>query len=189
MGQSSAIPRRASRQQARNSTATHGGSMHDHPIGALSLGLGILFFALWGISVQLETSEAWYTGSQVTASLYPHFSVFGQLLDFFNGHLKDSAQMQAVTYAWGVEILQFVFSIGIELPKHNRLFNWIFWIGNVTTIGLNSLSDYFFNSAANPWQQIGFTLVTFLLSFGLLYCALHLLIRKGIIELVLWFRP
>jgi hypothetical protein len=156
--------------------------LHEHPVGALVVGLLLLFFALWGISVQLTTSEAWFMGRSVTTSIVPYFGILGQPVLLLQGRLS-GLQLEAFTYAWGVEVVQFFLSTGLvfAMLKHNRVVSWICLIGCLAVMVLDSLSDFFFNAAANGWQQAGFTLVVFLMAFGLTYYALHLILVKGIL--------
>lgn len=167
---------------ASSKTAVTCGAIHDHPLGALFLGAGLLFFALWGVTVQLTTSEAWFMGKSVTTSITPYFGILTQPVLFFQGKLT-GLQLEAFTYAWGVEIVQFLFSTGLVFAtlKHNRVASWICLIGCVAIMILDSASDYLFNAAANGWQQAGFSLVVFMMAFGLTYYALHLIIVKGLI--------
>ena len=162
--------------------AAQHGTLYDHPVGALHLGAGLLFFALWGVSVQLTTSEAWFMGSSVPATIAPHFGVLAQPVAFFQGKLT-GLQLEAFTYAWGVEIVQFLFSTGLVFAtlRHNRVASWICLVGCVLIMLLDSVADYLFNAAANGWQQVGFALVVFLMAFGLTYYALHLLLVKGLL--------
>lgn len=171
------------------STATQGtttvhkdAAMHDHPFGAILLGLLLLFFALWGVTVQLTTSEAWFMGSSLTVNIAPHFGILSQPVDFFQGTMN-GMQMEAFTYAWGVEVVQFLFSTGLAFStlRHNRVASWICIAGSVVIMLLDSISDYKFNNAANGWQQVGFSLIVFMMAFGLTYYALHLIVAKGII--------
>lgn len=163
-------------------TTTHTGAMHDHPIGAICLGVLLLFFALWGISVQLTTSEAWYMGSSITVTIAPYFGILSQPISFFNGTMN-GMQMEAFTYAWGMEVIQFLFSTGLVFTtiKHNRVASWICILLCLAIMGLDSVADYKFNNAANGWQQMGFSLIVFMMAFGLTYYALHLIIAKGFI--------
>ncbi len=163
-------------------TALANRPLHEHPLGALVVGTILLFFALWGISVQLTTSEAWFLGRSVTTSIVPYFGILGQPVLFVEGHLS-GIELEAFTYAWGVEVVQFFLSTGLvfAMLKHNRVVSWICLIGCLAVMVLDSLSDFFFNVAANGWQQAGFTLVVFLMAFGLTYYALHLILVKGIL--------
>src|SRR5581483_11683331 len=168
----SPIPARSSRGSSRSKATS--GTVHDHPVGAFLIGTGLLFFALWGITVQLTTSEAWFMGSSVTASIAPHFAILTQPVAFFQGTLT-GLQLEAFTYAWGVEVIQFLFSTGLVFAtlQQNRVASWMCLIGCVLIMLLDSVSDYLFNAAANGWQQAGFSLVVFLMAFGLTYYALH----------------
>lgn len=167
---------------SRSSRAARSGTLHDHPVGALLLGLGLLFFALWGVTVQLTTSEAWFMGHAVTTVITPYFGILTQPVAFVQGKLT-GLQLEAFTYAWGVEVTQFLFSTGLVFAtlRHNRVASWICLIGCVLIIVLDSVSDYLFNAAANGWQQAGFSLVVFLMAFGLTYYALHLILVKGLL--------
>lgn len=175
-------------QTATSSTqsAAKSGAMHDHPIGAILMGIIVLFFALWGVSVQLTTSEAWFMhGSSIAVSIAPHFSILAQPVDFLQGAMV-GLQAESFTYAWGMEVVQFLFSTGFifSMLKHNRVASWICIVCSVLIMVLDSVSDYQATSAANGWQQFGFTLIVFMMAFGLLYSALYLLIVKGIVPLI-----
>ena len=170
---------------AGSSAGSHSKGMHEHPIGALAIGLLILFFALWGVSVQLTTSEAWFThGAAVAISIAPHFSILAQPVDFFQGRIT-GIQSEAFTYAWGMEVIQFLFSTGVFFAflRHNRLASWICIVLSVTIMILDSVADFQATAAASGWQQLGFTLIVFMMAFGLLYAALYLIIIKGILGL------
>ena len=166
---------------AGSGSPVHSG-LTDHPIGALVLGVGLLFFALWGITVQLTTSEAWFAGSSVSANIAPHFGILAQPVAFFQRKLT-GMQLEAFTYAWGVEVVQFLFSTGLVFAtmRHNRVASWICLVGCLLIMLLDSISDYLFNAAANGWQQVGFSLVVFMMAFGLTYYALHLILVKGLL--------
>jgi hypothetical protein len=177
------MPTPASAAAASGGTSSsHAGVLHDHPIGALLLGSLLVFFALWGVTVQLTTSEAWFMGQSVTDSIAPHFGILAQPVAFFQGKMT-GLQLEAFTYAWGVETVQFLFSTGLVFAtlKHNRVASWICLVGCVLIMLLDSVADYQFNSAANGWQQVGFSLVVFMMAFGLTYYALHLIIARGLI--------
>lgn len=164
----------------------HHAPFHDYPIGALAGGLVILFFALWGLSTQLATSEAWYENlSAASVSLAPHFAILAQPWDYFQGRMN-GLQMQAFTWAWGVEVVQFLVSTGLLFStfRHNRFVSWICVVGGVLIMIFDSVADYLFNRTANAWQQLGFTIIIFLMAFGLMYYALHLIIVKGIITAI-----
>lgn len=178
---------------ASGSGGAKSGAMHDHPLGAILLGLVVLFFALWGVTVQLTTSESWFIhGSAIAVDIAPHFGVLAQPWDFFQGKMA-GMQAEAFTYAWGSEVVQFLFSTGLVFStlRHNRIASWICIVASVAIMILDSVSDYFANNAANGWQQLGFTVIVFMMAFGLLYYALHLLIAKGIIAAIhhWWRKP
>lgn len=163
-------------------SGAHHGHFLEQPIAAILVGLGLLFFALWGVSVQLTTSEAWFLGSSVTVNIAPHFAILSQPLAFFNGQMT-GMQMEAFTYAWGVEVVQFVLSTGLVFAtlKHNRFTSWICIVCGVAIMFLDSVADYKFNGASNTWQQVGFSFILFMMAFGLTYYALHLIIGNGVI--------
>lgn len=159
------------------------GAMHDHPIGAILIGVLLLFFALWGVTVQLTTSESWYIhGASLAVSIAPHFGILLQPIAFFQGDIV-GMQAESFTYAWGMEVVQFFFSTGLVFStlKHNRVASWICIVCSVGIMLLDSVSDYQANGGANGWQQIGFTLIVFMMAFGLLYYALYLIVIKGIV--------
>lgn len=167
----------------------HHAMFYDYPLAAFLVGLGMLFFALWGITVQLTTSEAWYSGTSIAINIAPHFAVLAQPVDFFNGKMS-GMQMQSFTYAWGVEVVQFLLSTGLmfALLKHNRFASWICIGCGLLIMLLDSIADYKYNNAANGWQQAGFTLVVFVMAFGVTYYALHLIIVNGIIAAIRYRR-
>lgn len=158
-------------------------SMFDHPLACLLIGLLIVLpFALLGVSSQVATSEA-MGGISTSLQDIAHFKVFTQLADIWNGHYTNF-QFFVYVYSWGVQVIQFVLSIGIEWPKHNKAFARIFLWGGISTVVLNSVADFIYFSHQGLLAQVGWTLVSFMLSFGLLHVALFLIIRKGVIAWV-----
>jgi hypothetical protein len=156
--------------------------MHDHPVSAFIWGCVFLFPALCGITVQLTTSEAWFHGASVAVSIAPHFAILAQPRDFFQGHMS-VADSEAFIYAFGIEAVQLLVATGfiVGTMAHNRFASWVFFIGSLVLVVLNSIADFKFNGAANGWQQAGFTVVLFVVSAGLTYYALHLILTKGIL--------
>jgi hypothetical protein len=164
-----------------NATAAHTPSgarpqKHVWPIFKVFAGGALGYFWLWGNTVQLATSEAWFNHlSGVT--LTPHFGIIMQVADFWNGF--DAQNTIAYTWAWGIQVLLLVFSIGIDWPTNTpqgkARAQW-FKYGSIVCIALNSLADFFFSSQYGLWEQLAFTGITLMMSvfFGLL--GLHLIL-------------
>lgn len=156
--------------------------MHAHPFGAIALGLFILFFALWGITARITTTEAWFLHNSLSTTIAPHFSVLLQPWEFFQGNIT-GIQLEAFTVAWGIEVLQFFLSTGLlfAFMEHNRVVSWICIICIGLIMILGSVTDYLFNVSTDGLLQATFALVVFMMDFALTYAALHLIIAKGFI--------
>jgi hypothetical protein len=134
------------------------------------------YFWLWGNTVQLATSEAWFFHLN-NVTLAPHFSIVLQVTDFWSGF--NSQDTIAYTWAWGIQVLLLVFSIGIEWPMQTPAgqtrARW-FKYGTLVCVVLNSLADFFFSAVYGFWEQLAFVGITLMMSvyFGLL--GLHLIL-------------
>lgn len=84
--------------------------------------------------------------------------------------------MKAATWAWGLEALLLVVSIGIEyshiVHKHAKWFN----TGAVILLVLNSIADFQYGSIHTGfWGQIAFAAMTLFMSFFMGLIGLHLI--------------
>lgn len=138
---------------------------HVWPIFKVLAGGALGYFWLWGNTVQLATSEAWFEHLS-GVSLTPHLSIIMQVVDFWNGFAAEHTI--AYTWAWGIQVLLLVFSIGIEWPINTPAglvrARW-FKYGSVVCIILNSLADFFFSSQYGFWEQLAFAGITLMMSF------------------------
>ena len=183
-----------SQQAASSSTsaqaAKHAG-MFDHPGSAIPVGLLLLFFAVWAMSLDVTVTESVLQGVPGTAlTIAPHFSVFGQWWDVFQGTLR-GIQLQTDTVSWLIEVLQFVVTCLEEILHRgaNRVLRWVLWIGAGATTLLNFVANVLCNPFTNPWLQTITALVLSLGSFSLIYLSLHLIIRRGIVAAFHMVRP
>lgn len=149
---------------------------HVWPVFKVFAGGALGYFWLWGNTVQLGTSEAWFL-HQNGVSLAPHFSIILQITDFWTGF--NPQYTIAYTWAWGIQVLMLVFSIGIEWPVDTQAgrtrARW-FKYGTIVCVVLNSLADFFFSNTFGFWEQLAFVGITLMMScyFGLL--GLHLIL-------------
>lgn len=157
-------------------------NIHEWPLTYLVMGILVGIFGLWGFSVQILTSEAWFSGKHVAMSLLPHFGVMAQVFSIFMGNMSQS-EMITYTWGWGVQVVQLLCSVGLEWPKHNRFWDILFSVLIFATIALNSLADFFFGGMGGFWQQVGFALICFLMSFSVGKIAIHFIV-KGIMGLL-----
>lgn len=179
---------------SQQSTAVHNaksGNMFKHPVGALIFGLFLLFGALWVVSIDVTATEGWFQGWPATSlTIAPHFGVFGQWIDFFQGNLS-GLRFEADAFAWLIELFQFILS-GLEdmLEKgSSRVLKWVLYIGMTGTTVLNAIANLIYNSAANAWQQTAFGIAVSLGSIGLVYLSMHLIIHRGIVGFIRMARP
>lgn len=138
---------------------------HVWPIFKVGAGTALGYFWLWGNSVQIATSEAWFSHLK-GVTLSPHFGIIMQVTDFWNGFASEN--VIAYTWAWGIQVLLLVFSIGIEWPVFTPAgiarARW-FKYGSLACIALNCLADFFFASNYGFWEQLAFTGITLMMSF------------------------
>lgn len=149
---------------------------HVWPIFKVFAGSVLGYFWLWGNTVQLGTSEAWFLHLD-SVSLSPHFSIILQVSDFWSGF--PAQYTIAYTWAWGIQVLLLVFSIGMEwpvqTPEGRARARW-FKYGSIICIVLNSLADFFFSSSFGFWEQLAFVGITLMMSFYFGLLGLHLIL-------------
>lgn len=155
---------------------------HVWPVFKMFAGGALGYFWAWGNTVQLATSEAWFLHLKGVV-LAPHFTIIWQVTDFWSGF--DPKYVIAYTWAWGIQVLMLVFSIGIEWPvrtpaglRRARLFKY----GTLICIVLNSLADFFFSSSFGIWEQLAFVGITLMMSFFFGLLGLNLIL-SGLIEI------
>jgi hypothetical protein len=144
------------------------------PLGLFIVGVIALLFWAWGNLVQIQTSEAFLLGGG-NISLVPNLHVLNQPFDFFHGTLSPDL-MKAATWAWGLEGLLLVVSIGVEyshiVQKHARWFN----TGAIILLVLNSIADYQYGSVQTGfWGQVAFAAMTLFMSFFMGLVGIHLI--------------
>lgn len=152
--------------------------VHEWPLTYVIAGLVVLLFGMFGWSIQLTTSELWFSGAPGSVSLAPHFGIFGQLLDIWNGNLSGMG-LEGAAWSYGVQAIVVACSIGLEFPKNHK--GWdIFFAGLiVVALILDSVSDFAYNAGGGVLQQIGFTVIILAMSFGPGKFGIHYIV-KGI---------
>ena len=165
------------------------------PVAYILIGLIVGFFWIWGNLVQIQTSEAWMANvSSSGVSLIPHFALVAQLASFWSGNLTQD-QIIADTWGWGIQIILFICSVGIERPQmliHRKYNKGVAfsegasktaeWRGNiyisvsVILIALNSIADFKYSSAGDFWHQLAFAGMTLVMSFYFGLISIHLIV-------------
>lgn len=144
------------------------------PIGLVVIGLLALAGWGWGNLVQMQTSEAFILGGGAI-DLGFHWQLLMQPVDFLKGTLSPN-MIKAATWAWGLNILLLICSVGIEHARiHHKHSGW-FKTGAVVLLALNSWADFQYGSLGTGlWGQLAFAGMTLFMSFFFGLAGLHLI--------------
>jgi len=140
------------------------------PIVHIALGCLLLIFWLLGTSIQIATSEAWFT--HVPLSHLPTLAILLQPWQWLHGQLPAN-MLAPVAFAFGVQMATVFASIGVELPRYP---SWRFHAARLAIVGLigiNSAGDWQSTQQYGTWGQFGFTMVVLFLTFVVLFLAIH----------------
>lgn len=87
-----------------------------HPIFAIVLGIGMVFIFLWGLMLQIQTSEAMLLGQSSVVVSFSNWGILSQIPDMISNKYAFGTAM-AVFLAWAIEFAYFTALIFHEKSK------------------------------------------------------------------------
>lgn len=153
------------------------------PIVHVIFGGVLLLIWILANMMQVQTSEAWFLGTESARNLIPNMTIFTQFGDFFSGHMGTAEQITAFVFAWLIQSVLLVTKIGlarVQMHVAKRYGNAAptetmirsarrrvsIWNSlSVIIIVLNSIADFSYVSHLGIWQQIAFVAVLTIATF------------------------
>lgn len=115
------------------------------------LGFGCLYFCLLANAVQIQTTKYWFAGKRGSLILSFNLLDYQTILPTQN---MDQHLMLACLFAWFQQLIQFTFSIGLDLhqlmgKKKASVYLWF----SAFYVIMNSLADLNFGGMYSDWWQ------------------------------------
>ncbi len=128
-----------------DSTAHVRGS-RQHPVLRMSLGIVLILMFIWGLLLQIQTSEAFLLGQGNVEISFSNWHVLTQIYDVMTGTYTSSMAM-AIFLAYSIEAAYFTALIFYEMSRtavraSGVLMERLYMIGILLCVIYNMTSDY-----------------------------------------------